>query len=73
MIDLNERIHDIRKPLNNISMQAELVKMINEASNNEEKLGTAAEKIIQNAKLCSEMLQALFEDLNANQSSLKSK
>jgi signal transduction histidine kinase len=65
MDNLNERIHDIRKPLNNISMQAELIKMIAEASADDPKLTASADKIIQNAKLCSEMLQALFEDMTS--------
>lgn len=64
MTDLNKRIHDIRKPLNNISMQAELIKMLAELGDNQEKINLSAEKIIHNAKQCSEMLQILFEDVS---------
>jgi len=63
MTDLNKRIHDIRKPLNSISMQAELIKMMTDSSESNENLNAAADKIILNAKRCSEMLQTLFEDV----------
>lgn len=61
MSDLPQKIHDIRKPLNTISMQAELIKMLTEASESAPQLAAAANKIILNSKQCSEMLQDLFE------------
>ena len=64
MSKLNQQIHDIRKPLNTISMQAELIKMLAEASEDSPKIQAAANKIIQNSKACSELLQQLFEDNN---------
>lgn len=67
MSDLNQQIHDIRKPLNIISMQAELIKMLTESSENSDKLEASANKIIQNSKYCSELLQHLFESLSAEQ------
>lgn len=67
MSDLNQQIHDIRKPLNIISMQAELIKMLTESSENSAKLEASANKIIQNSKHCSELLQHLFESISAEQ------
>lgn len=63
MSHLQQKIHDIRKPLNTISMQAELIKMISEASENSPTLAEASNKIIANSKRCSEMLQELYEEL----------
>jgi signal transduction histidine kinase len=68
---LDDHIHDIRKPLNTISMQAELIKMLaqqhaNEVNPDPAKLDASAQKIIQNAKLCSQLLQALFDDIQTN-------
>jgi signal transduction histidine kinase len=67
MSDLNQQIHDIRKPLNIISMQAELIKMLAESSQHNAKLEASANKIIQNSKHCSELLQNLFESISAGQ------
>ncbi|WP_412971606.1 histidine kinase dimerization/phospho-acceptor domain-containing protein [Glaciecola sp. MF2-115] len=64
MSDLNQKIHDIRKPLNSITMQAELIKMINKSADNQAKVGESADKIIENAQLCSQLLQDLFESLS---------
>lgn len=64
MSKLNQKIHDIRKPLNTISMQAELIKMIAESSENSPQLQAAANKIILNSKACSELLQQLYEDID---------
>jgi len=61
---LNQQIHDIRKPLNIISMQAELIRMINESGSNQNKIEDAANKIIQNARQCSELLQDMFEQMS---------
>jgi signal transduction histidine kinase len=65
MIDLNQQIHDIRKPLNAISMQAELIKMLVEMQTDatQDKVVKASSTIIAQAKLCSEQLQALFESI----------
>ena len=62
MSDLGHKIHDVRKPLNAISMQAELIKMLIEDSENGDKVEQAASKIIEHAKLCSELLQGLFDE-----------
>lgn len=67
MSDLNQQIHDIRKPLNIISMQAELIKMLAESSQNSAKVEASANKIIQNSKHCSELLQNLFDSISAGQ------
>jgi len=71
MSDLNQQIHDIRKPLNTISMQAELIKILVDTSNSDPKLTEAANKIIQNSKQCSDMLQALYEDISNTPSQAK--
>jgi signal transduction histidine kinase len=65
MSDLQQNIHDIRKPLNTISMQAELIKMLVEASDKSPKLIEAASKIILNSKQCSDLLQNLFEEIES--------
>jgi len=56
---LDKQIHEMRKPLNGISMQAELIKMLAENSPENAKILVAAAKIIENAKACSSMLQDL--------------
>jgi signal transduction histidine kinase len=61
MSDLAKKIHDIRKPLNTITMQAELIKMLSEAGASNEKIEESANKIIQNARQSSELLQAIYE------------
>jgi signal transduction histidine kinase len=73
MSDLNQQIHDIRKPLNIISMQAELIKMLTESSENSAQLEASANKIIQNSKHCSELLQHLFESISADHHGDKAK
>lgn len=43
-------------------MQAELIKMLMEGNPDRQKIETAASKIIDNAKACSEMLQEVFDE-----------
>jgi signal transduction histidine kinase len=66
------RLHDIRKPLNTMSMQAELIRMITEQmdvdSATKDKLEAAAIKIIDNAKDCSGQLQDMFDEMNNDSS-----
>lgn len=62
MSKLHTKIHDIRKPLNSICMQAELIKMLSESAPENEKLQTAASKIIEHSKSCSLMLQTLYDE-----------
>ncbi|MBQ4833973.1 histidine kinase [Pseudoalteromonas sp. MMG010] len=68
MSNLNKQVHDIRKPLNAISMQAELIKMLIEMQtpDSSNKVTAAATTIIEQAKLCSTQLQTLFEYLEKN-------
>jgi signal transduction histidine kinase len=66
MSSLQQQVHDIRKPLNTISMQAELIKMLIESSDISPKVEAAANKIIQNSKDCSELLQQLYESLGSS-------
>lgn len=58
-------IHDARKPLNRISMQAEIVKMALDGDVPIEKAKESLDKIIQSTKDCSASLSeigALFDD-----------
>ncbi|MEH8021641.1 histidine kinase dimerization/phospho-acceptor domain-containing protein [Rheinheimera metallidurans] len=57
---LEKQIHDIRKPLNRISMQAELIKLVLENQLPAAKLAEAADKILQSCQECSQLLQDLI-------------
>ncbi|MER2493041.1 histidine kinase dimerization/phospho-acceptor domain-containing protein [Catenovulum sediminis] len=61
--DLNKKVHDARTPLNQISMQAELIKILIESNGSAEKLTEAAQKIIDNCQKCSHSLQQISEAL----------
>ncbi|WP_395339176.1 histidine kinase [Ningiella sp. W23] len=54
-----QQIHDARRPLNNISMQAELIKMLAESNEQATDILAAADKIIQYCQQCSEQLQTM--------------
>lgn len=58
---LAQQIHDIRKPLNRISMQAELIKLVLENNLPPEKATEAVDKILQSCQDCSQLLQSLLE------------
>ena len=66
-MSLATAIHDARRPLNNISMQAELIKMLNEPASSEHaadpetqaKILAAADKIIEYCQQCSAQLQSI--------------
>lgn len=71
MNQLDKKLHDIRKPLNTISMQAELIKMIEESKDADQNIIDAATKIVKSAKECSAQLNDLFtsvQDLTLPQS-----
>ena len=59
--DLLKLIHDARRPLNNISMNAELVKLILENNMPKEKALEALESIISACQDCSTKLQSIAE------------
>ncbi|PRO70442.1 hypothetical protein [Alteromonas gracilis] len=59
-------VHDARKPLNRISMQAELVKMALNGDVAPEKAIAALDKIISSAKDCSHTLTEMTSDLGEN-------
>ena len=59
-------VHDARKPLNRISMQAELVKMALNGDVPPEKALTAFDKIISSAKDCSHTLTEMTTELGEN-------
>jgi hypothetical protein len=64
MDELAKKIHDARRPLNNISMQAELIKMLVESREHAEDVLIAANKIVQYCQDCSEQLQSITEQQN---------
>ncbi|MGI5308295.1 hypothetical protein [Rheinheimera sp. WS51] len=59
--ELAKLIHDVRKPLNRISMQAELIKLVLENDLAKDKAITAVEQIIQSCQDCSDKLQLFTE------------
>tara|TARA_A200000113_G_scaffold175489_1_gene160659 strand:+ start:2026 stop:2250 length:225 start_codon:yes stop_codon:yes gene_type:complete len=59
-------VHDARKPLNRISMQAELVKMALNGDVAPETAIAALDKIISSAKDCSHTLTEMTSELGGN-------
>lgn len=59
--DINQLVHDARAPLNRISMQAELIKMVLENDMPKEKALAAVNKIIVACQDCSKSLQDVAE------------
>ncbi|MBB67214.1 hypothetical protein C7Y69_16420 [Alteromonas sp. KS69] len=59
---LSTYVHDARKPLNRISMQAELVKMALNGEVPAQKAMAALDKIITSAKDCSDSLSEMTSD-----------
>lgn len=57
--DLDQLIHDAREPLNRISMQAEMIKLVLENSMPIEKAIDAVNKIIVSCQACSQTLEQL--------------
>jgi signal transduction histidine kinase len=62
--ELAKQVHDIRKPLNRISMQAELIKLVLENNLPPQKAIEAVDKILQSCQDCSQLLENL-SDLSA--------
>lgn len=58
---LAQQVHDIRKPLNRISMQAELIKLVLENDMPPDKAIEAVDKILQSCQNCSQLLQNLLD------------
>ncbi|WP_404340975.1 histidine kinase [Pseudoalteromonas mariniglutinosa] len=56
---LSKLVHDARAPLNRISMNAELIKLVLENDMPKEKALVAVTKILNNCKQCSESLQMI--------------
>lgn len=54
---LRRLVHDARAPLNRISMQAELIKMLVESEASQEQLQQALDVIVNSCQECSEQLQ----------------
>ena len=63
---LSVYVHDARKPLNRISMQAELGKMALNGAVPPEKALVALDKIIRSAKDCSHTLAEMTSELSGN-------
>ena len=63
---LRKLVHDARAPLNRISMNAELVKLVLENDMPKQKALDALDKILANCQLCSERLQ-LISDTHASE------
>ena len=57
--ELAQLVHDARGPLNRISMQAEMIKLVLENDMPLDKAITAANKIIASCQMCSETLEQL--------------
>ncbi|MDO6427688.1 MULTISPECIES: histidine kinase [Thalassotalea] len=57
--DLNQLIHDARGPLNRISMQAELIKLVLENDMPTDKALDAVNKILVSCQTCSHTLEQL--------------
>ncbi|GHE77750.1 histidine kinase [Thalassotalea profundi] len=57
--NLNQLIHDARGPLNRISMQAEMIKLVLESGMPIDKAVDAANKIITSCQECSQTLEQL--------------
>ncbi|WP_372760140.1 histidine kinase [Pseudoalteromonas sp.] len=58
---LNQLVHDARAPLNRISMNAELIKLVLENDLPKEKALEALNKIIANCQQCSDSLQIITD------------
>jgi signal transduction histidine kinase len=56
---INKLIHDARGPLNRISMNAELIKLVLENDMPKEKALAALDKIISNCQQCSDSLEQI--------------
>jgi arsenate reductase-like glutaredoxin family protein len=61
---LQSDMHDARKYLNQISMQAELLSLLATGPIDEQELTTIATKVSASAKTCSEQLQTVYNNLN---------
>lgn len=59
--NVNQLIHDVRNPLNNISMHAELAKMLVTQGATEEKILQTLDNIIQHCQHCSTVLSEFKE------------
>ncbi|MGO2130106.1 MAG: histidine kinase [Pseudoalteromonas prydzensis] len=56
---LNKLVHDARAPLNRISMNAELIKLVIENDMPKDKALAALDKIISNCQQCSDSLEQI--------------
>ncbi|MBT1064422.1 histidine kinase [Bowmanella sp. Y26] len=66
---IHQLVHDARRPLNNISMQAELLKLLANKGADESQLIDAADKIVRYCKECSQILEAVSEQAEADAAS----
>ncbi|MEG3768353.1 hypothetical protein [Alteromonas sp. 14N.309.X.WAT.G.H12] len=66
LADIAKWVHDARKPLNRISMQAEMVKMALNGEIPIEKATLALDKIIHSTKDCSQTLTHMMEAIGGS-------
>ena len=59
--NLIQLVHDARKPLNQISMNSEIIKLLAEKPGSHDQVIESANAIIKASKECSELLQKLVE------------
>lgn len=63
MSDIRKAIHDVRNPLNSISMNAEYIKLALDQGLNNDKVVQSVERILEDCKRCSEALNHLKADV----------
>ena len=59
---VQQHVHDIRNNLNRISMQAELIKLVLEVKEDEEKIAINLDKILDACVMCHQPLTAICDD-----------
>lgn len=62
MNEIEQLLHDVRNPLNNIAMNAELAKMILDSQGDQKRLGAAIEVILKECRKCGELLDGYQAD-----------
>ena len=62
MNEIEQLLHDVRNPLNNIAMNAELAKLILDSQGDPKRLGTAIDVILKECRKCGELLDGYQAD-----------
>lgn len=66
MDDINKIIHDIRNPLNNIAINAELAKLLVEQGGDKQRIIGSIEQIMQQCKNCALSIDNLKRVMDSN-------